>query len=1123
MPTRIAAVFLCALLAAGCSSSHLIPGVPTGENAPQLHDAGPDRGDVRALVRIRIPRRSRKAHARAHPWTISALTQSVSIAVNAAKAQIFNVTPASPGCTVGGAGRTCTFAVRAPAGTDNFTIATYSGVNATGTPLDSGIALAVPVKKGKANQIAMTLGPVVSTTANSGLGSLRYAIGSANSGDTVGFLLPAGSTIALSSTITIYNHVTIAGPGATKIAVSGGGAHQLFAVFGNVTISGLTLTHGKAATPGQPGGAIYNAGALTLARDVIGSSTSVVSALRRVHRSLRLLRALKLHPHCSTTYSEGGAVYNNGSLTIVGTTFSNNVVRSALASCIDGEGGAIYNDVNGSLNSSGDTYSANSALAGGAVYNGSLAATSFTGDSFTANTGCNASSGCPTNGCTATGCTSNASGSGAAIADEGAGILVTNSKFTNNVAGGSTAGSVGLGGAINLDSPFASITGSTFTGNLAGGGNSSCSSGGGGAIVTQNPIELDNDVFANNEAIGDDNSEGGAVAATLDVTGTNDRFTGNKSVSSGGACTTSGTAIGGAVYDEGATATFTKSTFVGNSATANDVAGGGAVGGADTGVLTGCTFTSNSVSANGEFGATGVTAAGGAFFSETLAKIASSTFTSNTATIEGTSLTEAAGGAVLVDSGTLLSNNNTYKSNAATEKTGTQTAGGGGIAVPSGALVSSNDVVASNSVVSSGAAEGGGIFAGAGAQISNTTITANKASAPIAGGGGLVMLEGGAYTLTRVTISSNSAAGTYGEGGGFYDAAGAQINGSSIVTNTAGTLGGGIYYSNPSATPTPEALVSTTVSGNTITKANAAGAGGGGIFEDSAIDIGYSTIANNTVTTSGPGPAGGGGILNNGGLLLLYSTISANKVLGTTSGGDGGGGILSGESILAIDVTISNNSSSMDGGGVMHVGSSSAGFGNATFWNNTATSLGGNIDNTGQMILDNSAIGDGHAHSVASGNDVYNGSSATLTSNGYDIFGSTFVGGGTYTPGTGDKFANPNLLTLANNGGPTFTNADQTLSPGRAYIPFAAAECGGVAFTATDQRGFTRGAGGKCDVGAYEYAGVASATHPRPFPKHTFPARKPGAKARRISVRRLESLAKRLGHRLLEHQQASVH
>jgi hypothetical protein len=67
----------------------------------------------------------------------------------------------------------------------------------------------------------------------------------------------------------------------------------------------------------------------------------------------------------------------------------------------------------------------------------------------------------------------------------------------------------------------------------------------------------------------------------------------------------------------------------------------------------------------------------------------------------------------------------------------------------------------------------------------------------------------------------------------------------------------------------------------------------------------------------------------------------------------------------------------------------------------------------------------------------------------------------------------PALLALASYGGPTLTLADQSSSPGTGHIPFAGGLCNGAVGTGVDQRGYTRGAGNVCDIGAYEFAGVA--------------------------------------------------
>ncbi|MBV8721895.1 MAG: hypothetical protein JO277_07080, partial [Candidatus Eremiobacteraeota bacterium] len=315
-------------------------------------------------VRMRIPRRRRGEHAAQHPATISPLTQSVSIAVNSAAPRIFNATPSSPNCSTGPTGLLCTFVVGAPAGNDTFVVSTYSGTNGTGTILDRGTAV-IAIAKGKANSPTITLGPVVSSTADSGMGSLRWAIGNANPGDTILFTVPAGTTVTLSSPITIVNRVSIAGPGVTTsvrerrnkvgmkenltfsgVTISGNNANQVFIVNAGaiVTISGLIITAGLASVAHNPGGAISNSGYLTLAGDAVTASTSLVTTLRTVRtkthrahhahhpdpnqprRPAEPVRVANLHPHCVSHDQYGGGVYNAGTLIVSGSTFSGNAV-----------------------------------------------------------------------------------------------------------------------------------------------------------------------------------------------------------------------------------------------------------------------------------------------------------------------------------------------------------------------------------------------------------------------------------------------------------------------------------------------------------------------------------------------------------------------------------------------------------------------------------------------------------------------------------------------------------------------------------------------------------------------------------------------------------------------------
>ena len=70
------------------------------------------------------------------------------------------------------------------------------------------------------------------------------------------------------------------------------------------------------------------------------------------------------------------------------------------------------------------------------------------------------------------------------------------------------------------------------------------------------------------------------------------------------------------------------------------------------------------------------------------------------------------------------------------------------------------------------------------------------------------------------------------------------------------------------------------------------------------------------------------------------------------------------------------------------------------------------------------------------------------------------------------EHGNPLLVGLANNGGPTFTQALGAGSPAIDAVPLAAPHCAGV----TDQRGITRPKGALCDIGAYESRLPATST-----------------------------------------------
>ncbi len=197
----------------------------------------------------------------------------------------------------------------------------------------------------------------VTNCHDSGPGSLRTAVQVAKPGATIRFSLsPRCRVITLTSgRITIPVDLTIDGPGANALAVSGDHTQQIFLVPTGVraTISRLTLEDGSAPSctgTCSDGGAIENTGTLRIEADnLLGNAAP----------------------------SSGGAIHNLGTLAITDSTFYANTSHS---------GGAIANDQGGhSLTITHSTISDNEAAYGGGIdtYYGST--TTVTDSTLTAN------------------------------------------------------------------------------------------------------------------------------------------------------------------------------------------------------------------------------------------------------------------------------------------------------------------------------------------------------------------------------------------------------------------------------------------------------------------------------------------------------------------------------------------------------------------------------------------------------------------------------------------------------------------------------------------------------------------------------------------------------------------
>ncbi|HUK90256.1 MAG TPA: hypothetical protein VLZ81_07635, partial [Blastocatellia bacterium] len=215
-----------------------------------------------------------------------------------------------------------------------------------------------------------TTNPVVTTNADSGAGSLRQAIADACPGSTITFATTVVSPITLASELTIDEDLTIQGPGASSLTISGNHSVRVFNIGSvtpaiNVTLSGLTLSNGKAPIVGgiAGGGCISNNSSSTLAITSVTVSNSTAQG--------------------GFLGVGGGGISNNntGTLDITNSTISGNVASASGG----GGGGAIANTVTGAVTITNSTISGNSAgdgIGGGYAGAGIL---NVTGSTFSGN------------------------------------------------------------------------------------------------------------------------------------------------------------------------------------------------------------------------------------------------------------------------------------------------------------------------------------------------------------------------------------------------------------------------------------------------------------------------------------------------------------------------------------------------------------------------------------------------------------------------------------------------------------------------------------------------------------------------------------------------------------------
>ena len=244
------------------------------------------------------------------------------------------------------------------AGSQNFTLVAHVPPGTEGNEFTNVATVATstfdPNSENQSSSAGITvatclMNSLVTTTADSGSGSLRQAVSDTCTGGTIAFassLTASGpATITLTEgEIAINKVLTINGPTSGRITISGNNNSRIFDIQSS---SGLTISN------------------LTFSNGTTGSTPAITSKPSSVQINI-------------LSGSGGGAIFNLGALTILNSTFTGNYAGGGRGGAIDSEGGTLR-----VINS---TISGNRAdLDGGGVANGGDSTAKFTNVTITNN------------------------------------------------------------------------------------------------------------------------------------------------------------------------------------------------------------------------------------------------------------------------------------------------------------------------------------------------------------------------------------------------------------------------------------------------------------------------------------------------------------------------------------------------------------------------------------------------------------------------------------------------------------------------------------------------------------------------------------------------------------------
>lgn len=874
---------------------------------------------------------------------------------------------------------------------------------------------------------------VVTSTADSGEGSLRAAVAAAADGDEIRFgSKTLGQSIMLSSEIVIDKLLTIRGNGIGNTIIDGGGVTRAFnvTVEGNVYIGILTITN--CATDGS-GGAILNQSAV-LRLDGMEITESTASG--------------------DGAAMGGGAVHNMGNLQVNRVRFTNN---SATGSA--GSGGAILN-TSGGFSVTSSSFTGNTAIrAGGAIEDVSgsgtsrLVNTTMTGNSTGASPG-NGGGVHITGGSSlvvsgGTYSDNTAAREGGALWNGSGKMIVTNAMISNNTASGDAADDGG-GGIFNNGGTLSIRSGTTITGNVADG---AAGSGGGVFNAVGGTLEIEGATItantANRAGGGIEDASGAGTAFTINnsTIDNNEVFTspgngggihiggdGSLAIDGGSVSGNVAGAEGGGIWNNNGTLKVTGTMIANNSATgdAANQGGGGLYnneGGGLIDVREGTVIMGNT--------ATGASGSGGGILNDVggTLTISGAVIKNNTANRAGGGIEDASGDATLVViTNTSVDSNTVFT--APGNGGGIHIGGNGGMSFRSG-TVNGNEA----------GAEGGGIWIASGTLTvgQGVVFDGNEAKGDDADQGGGALYNNGNGTIivkNGVTFNNNSATGASGSGGAILNSTGATllIDGAIFTGNTANRAGGAIedvsgddggfdgfrinksvFTGNSVGTsPGNGGAIHLSGDGDLLIVGgeftnNTAGSEGGAVWNNAGTTKIIGGTYTGNVASGAAGDNGGGALFNNGGTMNVLG-ITATGNMATGASGSGGALLTTGGTVTVIGSTFSNNTANRAGGAVEQIDGLYSSTNNV-YDGNVVGSAPGNggafhvTGNSSRVIINGGAVTNNSAGNEGGG--LWNQAGTTMSVNGVAIMNNS-VTGIAAGDGGGGIFNNGGITTVSN-------------------------------------------------------------------------------------------------------------